>query len=373
MFETLFVKIDKILVSSSFTFVSRTLFTMPRVRQNQNFNQLSDFERGRIIGMKEAGFSLREIANRVGRNVSTVSRCWSRWSEEGAHERRQGSGRPRSTTDREERHLRTLVVRDRFSTSRALGNVWVEALGRRLSMASVYRRIRSFGLRSYRPFLTLPLTPNHRARRLDWCNARVHWTQEWHRVVFSDESRFSLWAHDGRRRVRRFRGERRNLQLVVERHTALTRGVMVWGAICVGSRSPLVFIQGNLNAASYIANVLEPVAVPYLRGLRNPLFQQDNARPHTARVTREYLEDAHVHVIPWPARSPDLSPIEHVWDIIGKRLGNLPHPPDNVHDLRRCVQEAWNEIPQDDIDHLILSAPHRVNECINNRGGPTHY
>ena len=82
--------------------------------------------------MKEAGVSLREIANRVCRNVSTVSRCWSRWSEEGSHERRRGSGRPRSTTDREERHLRTLAVRDRLSTSRALGNVWVEAIGRRL-------------------------------------------------------------------------------------------------------------------------------------------------------------------------------------------------------------------------------------------------
>ena len=57
----------------------------------------------------------------------------------------------------------------------------------------------------------------------------MNWVQEWHNVVFSDESRFYLWVHDGRKRVRRLRGERKNLELALERHTVLTQGVMVWG------------------------------------------------------------------------------------------------------------------------------------------------
>ncbi|KAI4458949.1 abl interactor family member [Holotrichia oblita] len=98
---------------------------MPRVRQHQHFVELSDFERGRIIGMREAGFSLREIARRVNRNVSTVLRCWSKWSLEGVQHRRRGSGRPRRTTDREERRLRLLATRDRFSTTRSIANDWM--------------------------------------------------------------------------------------------------------------------------------------------------------------------------------------------------------------------------------------------------------
>ncbi|KAI4466314.1 guanylyl cyclase [Holotrichia oblita] len=98
---------------------------MPRVRQHQHFVQLSDFERGRIIGMREAGLSLREIARRVNRNISTVLRCWSKWSEEGVQHRRRGSGRPRTTTDREERRLRLLATRDRFSTTRSIANDWM--------------------------------------------------------------------------------------------------------------------------------------------------------------------------------------------------------------------------------------------------------
>ena len=58
---------------------------MPRVRQRGNYRQLNDFERGRIIGMREAGLSIRDIAARVNRNVATVMRCRSRWSAEGVH------------------------------------------------------------------------------------------------------------------------------------------------------------------------------------------------------------------------------------------------------------------------------------------------
>ncbi|KAI4470694.1 glutathione s-transferase [Holotrichia oblita] len=77
--------------------------------------------------MREAGLSLREIAHRVNRNVSTVLRCWSKWSEEGVQHRRRGSGRPRRTTDREERRLRLLATRDRFSTTRSIANDWMRA------------------------------------------------------------------------------------------------------------------------------------------------------------------------------------------------------------------------------------------------------
>jgi hypothetical protein len=79
-------------------------------------------------------------------------------------------------------------------------------------------------------------------------------------VVFSDESRFCLGMHDGRQRVRRLRGERRNSAYSVERHVARTVGVMIWRAICYGSKSPLIFIQGSMNARRYVQEVLECIS-----------------------------------------------------------------------------------------------------------------
>ncbi|GFU53860.1 transposable element Tc1 transposase [Trichonephila clavipes] len=102
---------------------------------------------------------------------------------------------------------------------------------------------------------------------------------------------------------------------------------MVWGTIAYDSTSPLVRIQGTLNAQRYVQNVLRSVAIPYLQGLPNAIFQQDNSRPHTARISQHALRG--VQMLPWPAYSPDLSPIEHVWDVIGRRLQTLPLPRTN--------------------------------------------
>ena len=346
---------------------------MPPVRHRANYHQITDFERGRIIGLREAGLSIRDVAARVGRSVATIALCWRRWTENGEERRRPRSGRPRGTTVREDSSLRLAALRDRFSSTREIGDRWRGLLNQQISIRSTYRRIRSFGLRSYRPFLCLPLTPLHRRSRLEWCNERLNWNEEWNRVVFSDESRFCLWAHDGRGMVRRRPGERRHLQFAVQRHTALTQGVMVWGAICHGSRSPLVVIPETLNAIRYINNVLEPVLLPFLQEVQNPIFQHDNARPHTARVTMEFLNNANVDMLPWPSLSPDLSPIEHVWDMMGRRLNALQPPANSVDVLQRRILEFWNNIPQASIDSLISSMPSRVAECARNRGGPTHY
>ncbi|CAH2004434.1 unnamed protein product [Acanthoscelides obtectus] len=206
-----------------------------------------------------------------------------------------------------------------------------------------------------------------------WCRQRSLWDQEWNSIVFSDESRFCLGMHDGRARVRRRRGERRNPQFFVERHVHHTVGVMVWGAVAYGSRSALIFIRGNMNAQRYIHGVLEPHLLPYLDTLTDPVFQQDNARPHVARVTIDFFQHNDVTLLPWPPRSPDLSPIEHVWHMMGRRLLNLQRPHQTLEALREELVVAWNEIPQEDIDHLIRSMPRRVGECVAHQGASTHY
>lgn len=102
---------------------------------------------------------------------------------------------------------------------------------------------------------------------------------------------------------------------------------MIWSAIAYGSRSPVVFIGSTMTARRYIQEVVEPYVLPYLETIENPLFQQDNARPH---VALDFMDRHHINRLPWPPRSPDLSPIEHVWDIIGSRLLNLQHPPETI-------------------------------------------
>ncbi|GFU96847.1 HTH_Tnp_Tc3_2 domain-containing protein [Trichonephila clavipes] len=98
---------------------------------------------------------------------------------------------------------------------------------------------------------------------------------------------------------------------IVERHTAISQGVTVWGAISWDTRSSLVVLQGTLTARRYVDDILTPIVLPMLSSRPGAIYQQDNARPHTARLSQQCLQG--YHFLPWPARSPDLSPIEHVW------------------------------------------------------------
>ncbi|GFT91125.1 uncharacterized protein TNCV_20391 [Trichonephila clavipes] len=81
-------------------------------------------------------------------------------------------------------------------------------------------------------------------------------------------------------------------------HTGPSLGMMVWGAIGCMSRSLLVRIGGILNSARYISGVLRPVVLPFIRVLRNPTFQPDNARPHVAGIVWIFFDTENVRLLP---------------------------------------------------------------------------
>ena len=100
--------------------------------------------------------------------------------------------------------------------------------------------------------------------------------------------------------------------------------------------------------------IIEPVVVPYLQKHNVGIFQHDNARPHTVRYTQNILHIHNVNVLQWPARSPDLSPIEHLWDHLGRQVRER-HNVNNICDLESALQAEWVRIPLQVIKKLICS------------------
>ncbi|GFT10197.1 transposable element Tcb1 transposase [Trichonephila clavipes] len=152
---------------------------MPGKRARRHFSQLSTFEKDLIIGMKTAGCLMRHVAGQVDRSECAVRNCWEQWTRE--------------------------VTR---STIRA-------DVGVAIVPQTISKHLAEANLKSKHPFRALPLTPEHRQLRLQWCQARSKWNvTDWQKVVFSDEFRFVLGTDDKRVRVWRLPGDRYNFPTV---------------------------------------------------------------------------------------------------------------------------------------------------------------
>ena len=339
---------------------------MPRLRQN---------EREQAVGMLLAGMAQTQIANHFNVSRMTIYRLMIRLRDTGNTSDRPRSGRPRVTTLRQDRHIRFIHLRNRFVTAVHTARLTPGRTNVRISDQTVRNRLHQCGLRARRPLKGSTLKQRHRAARLQWGRTRLRWNRNtWQNILFSDESRFCLKFSDGRARVYRRRGERFSDACVLETDRFGGGSVMIWGGISHVERTDLKVIDGNLNAARYRDEIIAPIVLPFLRRHRfSHVFQHDNARSHVARESMDFLNDNHIRTLPWPALSPDLKLIKHLWDELGRRVRNGLNPPETLDELRRALIQEWNNIPQTFIRKLIGSMRRRCQAVIHARGGHTHY
>lgn len=103
------------------------------------------------------------------------------------------------------------------------------------------------------------------------------------------------------------------------------------------------------------------------------IFQQDNASIHTSRETMDWLKQYGIEVLEWPACSPDLNPIENLWEYLVKVIYAENRQYQSVNELKTAILTAWNNIPQEIIQNLINSMPNRIFQVIQCQGRATDY
>jgi len=122
------------------------------------------------------------------------------------------------------------------------------------------------------------------------------------------------------------------------------------------ARTELVVVNGALNADGSIRDVLQEHVVPFAPHIgENFLLMNDNARPHKARCVSDFLNVAGIRTKAWPACSPDINPIEHVWDMLGRRLRSITTAVQNSEQVAAALVEIWDNLPQDMNDNVIRS------------------
>jgi transposase len=151
---------------------------------------------------------------------------------------------------------------------------------------------------------------------------------------------------------------------------------MVWRCISHDCKLDLVTIQGNLTGYQYIRDVFQPVVVPHFDNhplATRPVYMDDNARSHRSRAVTAYLQSEAVTSVHWPAMNPDLNPIEHIWDMLGRRIQAREPPVQNIRQLEAALHREWQQLSQQDIRRLTEGMRRRVNAAIQARGSYTRY
>ncbi|GFX50233.1 transposable element Tcb2 transposase [Trichonephila clavipes] len=290
---------------------------------------LDAFIRGRIIGKLEEGRSVTSVAAEFGIAHSIVSRLWRYFQTTGTAIRGLSSGRPRGTTPADDRYIVLQARRKRRQKAGEIARHTTQATGRPISRFTVARRLHGGGLFARRPVRCVPLTPAHRRRCSLWCREHRNWRDnEWGRVLFTDDRRFSLSS------------DSHHILFWREREAAIIPRTSLKGTGAMGLKF---------------------------------LFMDDNAPCHRTVAAEQLLESEDIERMDWPARSPDLNPIEHVWDFLDRRLAARTLPPVTIRELRLALQDEWAAMPQQLIDSVILSMGRRCETCLPVRGDHIPY
>ncbi|GFT18363.1 transposable element Tcb2 transposase [Trichonephila clavipes] len=298
-------------------------------------HHIDDFTRGPIIGKIEEGRKITDVAREFDIAHSVVSWLWKSFKTTGMCSRRHGGGRVRSTTPAEDRYIVLSGKRNRRTTAQ-----------------------------------------QHRTARLQWCREHHNWTeQDWACVLVSDESRFSLSSDCSRQLIWRESGTAYRPENIQEKDRYPTCSIMVWAGIMINGRTRLhVVANGTMTGQRYIDEVL----LPHVRLFRGAVgdkfvFMDDNATCHRTLSVQDCLDSEGIQRLVWPSRSPDLNPIENVWDALERQVVDRNYPPTNKNTLIRALTEEWGKLPQQLLDNVVQSMVRRVECCITLHGGHIPY
>ncbi len=305
-----------------------------------------------------------QIAKALQISSSTVHNIIKRFRETGEISVRKGQGRISLLDARGLRALRRHCISHWHDSVIDITKWAQEYFQKQLSVNTIRCAICRCQLKLYRAKRKPYVNMVQKRRRVLWAKAHLKWTvSKWKSVLWSDESKFDILVGNHGRRVLRANKEG-DLPACYQRSIQKPASLMVWGCISAYGMGSLQALDATMNAERYIKVLEQP-----MRPSRQCVFQQDNAKPHTAAITTAWLRSRRVQVLNWPACSPDLSPIENIWLIIEQKI--CQRWPQTLQQLETYIRQEWNQIPTPKLQKLITSMPRRLQTVLKRRGDAT--
>lgn len=331
------------------------------------------FLRGRIVGMYDCGKSLSEISRRLGISRYAVRRWVQRWEEGEPIRAKNRSGRPRCTSDEENRQIVETARNHPITSAVCI----TQELRLTCSGDTTRRRLKEADLRCYTPAQKEALTDIQKATRMGFALEHLSKDEDfWRTCIFTDEKVFST-VEAGQRHCWRQKNTRYEAENIAEKRTCGRRTVSFWGWMWAEGPGELVKIDGRFNGQQYV-EILEEVLLPSVRAMAIPhpmtiKLVHDNSSIHKCNLVSEWLEQhPEIVVIDWPTKGCDLNPIEHLWAAMCHEWSVGDQRTANA--VEATAREVWESIRRGQLcSKLVNSIPNRLNEIIDANGGWTKY
>jgi transposase len=215
-----------------------------------------------------------------------------------------------------------------------------------------------------------PLSVKHKQNRVEWARTMLIYINFFN-VIFSDEKKFNLDGPDG---TKYYWHDIRNEKKLLSRRQNGGTSVMVWAGFSVHGTTHLAFLEGKQKSSNY-TKTLESYLLPFASDvMKNEyFFQQDNAPIHVSEHSKDWMRLNGVPLLPWPARSPDLNPIENVWGILARRVYAHGKQYYTKMDLIEAIKREWANIPKETLENLVASMPNRCASVLEAKGATLKY
>jgi transposase len=336
-------------------------------------SELSLAARNHIVGMFRANVKKSTIAKEMGLGISTIHYVISKWLKCGNVNSTPRSGRPPKLGERDARRLVQTIKKNRTAT---LENIH-EKLGIDVSKRTIQRKLLVLGIQSRSAIRKPFISKVNAMKRLTWCRSHRSWSlKDWKRVIWSDECMIELWQGSRDKRIRRTSLERFNHDCIAPTIKHGGGRLMVWACFRWEKLGPIIVIDRSMDSQKYI-ETLESHLYPFWKKSKRRIpslwFQHDGAPCHRAGSVKNWLMGRRIRSLAWPAQSPDLNAIEHVWNILKNKIQGRRPLPQNLEQLKDAIYEEWSSIDPLILRKLVSSMSSRIRSVICCKGYQTKY
>jgi transposase len=332
----------------------------------------------RICDLIKDGLQFSEVAKLLNLHPETVRQVHKRFCDRKTVENNKRSGRPIVFTKRCMTALSRIVKQNRLATISEICAEFFASTSVRVCEKTIKRKLHILGYSKRVPAKKVVIREVNRKKRLQYCRGKLTWTvnNKWKRVIFSDEMTIVI-KPNGRVKLWRKVEEKWSVLHLCFLHVGpqATLKLMVWGCIGYDKVGPLVFVDGTMNSAKYIGvlgNHFLPFVAEHYRGQRWYL-QEDNASIHRSAQTEEWKRQHRIPAFFWPPQSPDLNPVENVWNVLKNNVRKHIRDIKCVADLRDTLTTCWNSLTVTYLHSLYESLPRRCQQVLRRKGHMTKY